>query len=154
MDDGAAYGLCIGHSCLRVICSQLRERRPMRWRGMECSRVWADRSSPWSCRWGMEVTVSPRLRHYAVPEPWLTRAVPEQLYGLHRSFPWRAGAPHSDVPYIRVKTAIGSTPSFRRRWRQRMIRGGEEYKVRLSRHKRGELGRTTPWQILRLDRWW
>jgi hypothetical protein len=38
----------------------------------------------------------------------LTRALPKQVYGLHLNFPQRAGASRSDVPYIRVKTAIAS----------------------------------------------
>jgi hypothetical protein len=36
------------------------------------------------------------------------RAVPDQMYGIRLSFPWRAGASHSHVPYTRVKTAIGN----------------------------------------------
>jgi hypothetical protein len=36
-----------------------------------------------------------------------SRALPEQLYGSHLSFPRWADASHSDVPYIRVKAAIG-----------------------------------------------
>jgi two-component system cell cycle sensor histidine kinase/response regulator CckA len=37
----------------------------------------------------------------------LSRAVPEQMYGLHLSFPWWTGASQLQLPYIRVKTAIG-----------------------------------------------
>jgi hypothetical protein len=36
------------------------------------------------------------------------RAVPEQMYGLHLRFPRWTGASQLQVPYIRVKTAIGA----------------------------------------------
>jgi hypothetical protein len=36
----------------------------------------------------------------------LTRAVPEQMYGLQFSFPWWTGASQPHVPDIRVKTAL------------------------------------------------
>ena len=38
------------------------------------------------------------------------RAVPEQIYGINRPFPRRAGASHSKVPYIQEKTAIVFAP--------------------------------------------
>ena len=34
------------------------------------------------------------------------RAVPELMYGIHCVCPWRAGVSRSDVPYIRVETAL------------------------------------------------
>src|SRR2546428_5565688 len=37
------------------------------------------------------------------------RAVPEQMYGIKLSFPWRAGSSHCHAPYTRVKTALVSS---------------------------------------------
>ena len=50
--------------------------------------------------------------------PWnhTNRAVPEQMYGLHLRFPWRAGASQVQAPYIRVKTAIA-----RAGWREPLV---------------------------------
>jgi hypothetical protein len=47
------------------------------------------------------------------PPTRLARAVPEQMYGLHLSFPWWTGASQLQLPYIRVKTAITSLRASR-----------------------------------------